>query len=221
MRYALLCGVLLLAACRSEETTITTTPVVPDGEVAPAEAVIDDGVDMLVANIEPIGDGDVRGTVTFTRVDGGVEVRYDLTGVPPGERGFHVHEGMSCGPGEDGTPGGAAGDHFNPTGAPHGPREAASGERHKGDFGNITADAQGVARGSFVDPLIELGGERGIVGRAVLVHGGTDDLASQPAGNAGARYGCGIAARSGAPATGSPAPSAPSDGMGAPATAPR
>jgi Cu-Zn family superoxide dismutase len=31
-----------------------------------------------------------------------------------------------------------------------------------------------------------------IVGRALVVHGGTDDYTSQPAGNAGARVACGV-----------------------------
>src|SRR5690606_33627677 len=101
-----------------------------------------------------------------------------------------VHENGSCEPGEDGTPGGAAGDHFAPLGNPHGaPGDSA---RHVGDLGNVEAGADGRAQGTFVDPVVTLDGAHAIVGKAVVVHSGEDDLTSQPSGDSGDRVGCGV-----------------------------
>jgi len=35
-------------------------------------------------------------------------------------------------------------------------------------------------------------GPKAIIGKSVIVHAGSDDLTSQPSGNAGARAGCGV-----------------------------
>ena len=83
---------------------------------------------------------------------------------------------------EDGT---AAGGHFNPAGREHGAPDAA--KRHVGDLGNLESDASGHAMYKRVDTVIELNGPSGIVGRGLIVHAGTDDLKTQPTGDAGAR----------------------------------
>lgn len=70
--------------------------------------------------------------------------------------------------------------------------------RHIGDLGNVRANAQGVADTKFSDQVINLAGPRSIIGRAVVVHSGTDDLGktnhpdSKKTGNAGGRAGCGV-----------------------------
>jgi Cu-Zn family superoxide dismutase len=182
----LLAAPLLLAACAPDETPEPappdTTAVAPEPEPEPA----------ATATIAPLGESGVTGTVTFTPAEGGLQVTYALDGLAPGRHGFHVHENGDCGPGPDGAPGGAAGDHFAPLGSPHGAPADSTGARHVGDFGNVEAGADGRAAGTFVDPIATLAGETGIVGHAVVVHGGEDDLTSQPSGDAGDRVGCGV-----------------------------
>ena len=139
----------------------------------------------------------VSGTVTFTELDGGVYYSYEIMGLEPGQHGFHVHENPSCAAADadnDGAPeaGGAAGGHFNPMGSPHGAPSAEPDARHAGDLGNITADADGLAVGGREDRVLTFDGETGVVGRAVMVHAGADDLTSQPGGAAGSRVGCGV-----------------------------
>lgn len=130
------------------------------------------------------------GTVKFTQIKDGVRVTVHLKGLSPGEHGFHIHETGDCSA-ADFT---SAGPHYNPLGASHGARHDA--KSHMGDLGNLTADAKGDVTTEFIDPSLTLIGEHSIVGRAVIVHAGKDDLTSQPAGNSGPRVGCGVIAQS-------------------------
>ena len=59
-------------------------------------------------------------------------------------------------------------------------------------MGNLEADENGKATYEQVDSSISLNGEHSIVGRAIIVHAGEDDLISQPTGDAGARVACGV-----------------------------
>ena len=94
--------------------------------------------------LAPMGSSTAQGTVHLQELkDGGVEVKVDLTGVPPGIHGFHVHEFGNCA-----DNGNAAGGHFNPTSMPHSSPDAAS--HHAGDFGNVTAGANGEVHTSFI-----------------------------------------------------------------------
>ncbi|PAP74775.1 hypothetical protein B1759_17685, partial [Rubrivirga sp. SAORIC476] len=88
------------------------------------------------------------------------------------------------------TPAGAAGGHFNPLSSEHGAPSAAPAQRHAGDLGNILAEATGQALGVRIDSVLSFEGPTAILGKAVLVHGGADDLTSQPSGDAGPRVGC-------------------------------
>lgn len=151
-----------------------------------------DPEEVIEALVSPIGDGTVSGRVTFVSLDDALEIRYDLDGLGAGPHGFHVHQVGDCGPDSTGTPGGAAGGHFNPLESPHGAPSAKPGSRHAGDLGNITTDPEGRASGVVVDSVLSLRGPTSVLGRALVVHAGEDDLTSQPSGDAGARIGCGV-----------------------------
>jgi len=139
-------------------------------------------------DLQPRSGGNVTGTLTLTAVQDGVEIRGDVSGLPPGStHGFHVHEKGDC----SAPDASSAGPHFNPTGAPHG--QAGSDPHHVGDMPNIVADQRGVAHVDIVLHGATLdAGEGSIRGRAVVVHHDPDDYASQPAGNAGSRVACGV-----------------------------
>jgi len=127
-----------------------------------------------------------HGTVTFTEVDGGIEVVAEFEGVPEGEHGFHIHEVGDCSSGD----GKSAGGHFNPDGYHHAGRDAE--KRHVGDLGNVTADANGIVKAHFTDRILSFEGDHSIIGRGVILHAAPDDLTSQPTGAAGARISCGV-----------------------------
>ena len=158
----------------------------PRSDAAEGAAMMSAGVTKAVCVVYPLGDNKVAGKVTFTKTADGVEVSAELTGLTPGEHGFHIHEFGDCSM-ADGV---CAGAHFNPTGKPHGGPD--SPEHHAGDFGNLTADSAGKATLKLVDKSLMLNGPDSIVGRAIIVHADPDDLTTQPSGNAGARIGCGV-----------------------------
>ena len=197
MRLLLFSLALVLAACGGESTDTTTTDVSP-GDATPDVTASER--DVASAEINPVDGSGVSGTVEMRAENGATSIRLNLTGLTPGEHGFHVHEGDGCGPDSTGTPAGGAGGHFNPLASPHGSPSAAATERHAGDLGNVTANADGVVSTTLVDSVLTLTGPTSAIGHAVIVHGGRDDLESQPSGDAGDRVGCGVVLEGARPA---------------------
>ncbi|KXJ19071.1 copper chaperone for superoxide dismutase [Exaiptasia diaphana] len=115
-----------------------------------------------------------------------------IDGLSPGLHGFHIHEFGDLSNGCNST-----GDHFNPYNRDHGGPDDEN--RHIGDLGNVIANSDGRATFRIEDSKIKVWD---IIGRAVVIHEGEDDLGkgghplSKKTGNSGARVGCGIIARS-------------------------
>jgi Cu-Zn family superoxide dismutase len=142
-------------------------------------------VTKAMATLQPASNSQVKGTVTFTKSGDDVQVVADVTGLKPGKHGFHIHEKGDC----SAPDASSAGAHFNPTHQHHdGP---IGPDRHVGDFGNIEADSSG--KGHLVwKGKLDLSGENSIIGKSVVVHEKEDDLKTDPSGNSGARFGCGV-----------------------------
>ncbi len=158
---------LLLVACGGGQKSGGTVP----GEV------------VAEAQVQPLAGQTATGTATFRQAPGSpVTIQLSLSGLAPGSKhAFHVHEKGDCG----GEFAANAGKHFNPAGAPH--------PQHAGDFGNLTAGADGTVSTVVTGSAISLDdGPNSVVNRAVVIHGGEDDLASQPSGNAGKPIACGV-----------------------------
>lgn len=142
----------------------------------------------LEAKITPTQGNTCEGRVKFeAQADGSVKVTADLKGLEPNTKhGIHVHETGDC----SAPDAMSAGGHYNPTKAPHAlPPDA---DRHAGDLGNLTSDADGKAHYEITVTNISLSATgNSVLGRAVIVHAKPDD-GGQPTGNAGARVGCGV-----------------------------
>ena len=129
----------------------------------------------------------VAGSATLTDTPAGLQVAVQVSGVPAGQHGLHIHQYGDCG-----DKGNAAGGHFNPDGVPHGflPTDGLT-KAHPGDLGNLDVGPNGVGSTSVVLPGVSLGGSKySVAGRAIVVQEKVDDF-GQPTGNAGARIGCG------------------------------
>ena len=141
---------------------------------------------MAVAVLSPAPNGKVKGQVTFLEETEGVRVTANIEGLTPGKHGFHIHEKGDCSA-ADFT---SAGGHFNPAKSKHG--SPTDPEHHAGDFGNLEANDQGVARFERVFTWLSFKGTNSILNKAVIVHEKSDDLQTQPTGNAGGRLACGV-----------------------------
>jgi len=132
----------------------------------------------------------VAGSATFTDTDGGLAVSVEVSNIPPGTHGLHIHQYGNCADG-----GNAAGGHYNPHGVKHGflPKDGFEGA-HAGDLGNIEVEVgpDGAGKLELTLPGLRLsGGEHSVGGRSVILHETVDDF-GQPLGNAGGRIGCGV-----------------------------
>jgi Cu-Zn family superoxide dismutase len=138
--------------------------------------------------------GKPLGTITLLSVNGGTQFRIDLSGLPSGKHGFHVHEFGSCNPVRD-TAGkvtvfGAAGGHFDP--AATNSHKGPDGGGHAGDLPMLNADYNGKVRSTFYAASVSLSGPNTIVGRSLVIHANPDNYTDTPPnGGSGARIACG------------------------------
>jgi Cu-Zn family superoxide dismutase len=136
-----------------------------------------------------IGDADLQQT------PGGVLIKLQIKGLPPGEHAFHVHAVGKCE-----APFESAGPHFNPGNHKHG---IMSGEGHAGDMPNLFVPQSGELSVEVVNAAVSL--EQGKPnslfdndGSSLVIHAKADDYKTDPAGNSGDRIACGVIQQSGA-----------------------
>jgi Cu-Zn family superoxide dismutase len=142
------------------------------------------------ASLNSTATNEVIGTVKFFNVADG-KIKMDLTLDFP-ERAdstvaVHFHEHGDCGNMGENTHG-----HWNSTNEDHGKWDSAA--YHSGDIGNIKLDSKGHGTVSVTTDRwnITANDMKNIIGRGIIVHGGTDDYVTQPTGNSGPRIGCGV-----------------------------
>jgi len=138
----------------------------------------------------------LSGTVLFYQAAGGCLVVAEIFNLPytvkseEGDSrpvgpfyGFHIHEGRECGSGSPPNAFSAAGGHLNPQNVPH--------PMHMGDMPSLLGSRGYAYMSFFTDKFTP----EEVVGRTVIIHANADDYHTQPAGNAGARIGCGVITR--------------------------
>ncbi len=133
--------------------------------------------------------GKETGRAQITAGDDGVLFEVEISGLEPRKWvALHIHETGTC----DHAGGHeSAGGHFNPDGKEHG-FVAANGP-HAGDLPNQYVADDGVLRAQVYSTMVRLDdAERGIRGRALIVHAGSDDYRTDPAGGAGDRLACAV-----------------------------
>jgi Cu-Zn family superoxide dismutase len=138
------------------------------------------------------GVGAAIGTVTLTDTPQGLKLTPALSGLTPGNHGFHVHEKPDCAAAlKDGkpAPGFAAGGHYDPAGA--GKHEGPAGKGHLGDLPFLKVGADGNAMETVVAPHLKIGD---VKGRSLMIHAGGDNYSDVPEklGGGGGRIACGV-----------------------------
>jgi len=141
--------------------------------------------------------GETVGSATLTQGPHSVTIAVEVSRLPPGRHGFHIHAIGKCDPPDFQT----AGGHFNPFGKKHGLKSPEG--PHAGDLPNLEVGPDGRGKIEATVGGLTLGKEGLVVllgsnGTAVVIHAGPDDEMTDPAGNAGARIACGVIKSSGA-----------------------
>ena len=141
--------------------------------------------------------GETVGSATLTQGPQWVTIAVEVSRLPPGKHGFHLHATGKCDPPDFQT----AGGHFNPFGKKHGLKNPEGS--HAGDLPNLEVGPDGKGKIEAAVGGLTLGKEGLAIlfdpdGVAVVIHAGPDDEMTDPAGNAGARIACGVIKPSGA-----------------------
>jgi len=133
-----------------------------------------------------MADGTRVGTAIAEEVDGDVRVLVEVTGLPKGVHGTHIHAVGKC----DAPDFASAGPHWNPTTHQHGKDNPAG--PHKGDLPNLHVGEDGrdsitlMLKGNMLAGLLDQDGA------ALVVHAQADDYRTDPSGNSGGRIACGV-----------------------------
>ena len=131
----------------------------------------------------------LRATVKLFETWRGVIVWIYATGLPSSGKmcekpvfAIHIHNGIKCS-GNEADPFADAMTHYNPDACPH--------PYHAGDLPPLLSNGGNaylaVATGRFT--------VKDVIGKTVVIHSGTDDFRTQPAGAAGEKIACGVIKR--------------------------
>ncbi|WP_104203212.1 superoxide dismutase family protein [Billgrantia saliphila] len=133
------------------------------------------------------------GTISLEDTDHGLLLTPDLSELPPGVYGFHVHENASCEPGENDSgemqAAGKAGSHYDPEDA--GSHEGPYGEGHLGDLPVLIVNENGEATLPVLAPRLSV---EDLKDRSLMIHEGGDNYSDEPEplGGGGSRMACGV-----------------------------
>lgn len=172
-------GFLVMAACAHEERRSSAAS---DPEA--------------IAKLEAKSGSTVTGQAELFVAGEQVTLKLEVENMSPGTHALHFHEKGDC----SSSDGESAGDHWNPGNVAHGHLQHPPS--HLGDMGNLEVGADGRGTLDFTTTVWTVGSgtDTDVVGKALVIHGGKDDLVSQPAGNSGPRIACGVVrAAKGAP----------------------
>ncbi|MFT4027603.1 MAG: superoxide dismutase family protein [Novosphingobium sp.] len=134
--------------------------------------------------------GAAAGTATIVTAPRGNPVLHvEVSGLPAGVHGVHIHAVGKCeAPGFT-----TAGGHLNPAGHQHGKDNPAGS--HLGDLPNMTVESHGngeLAQTMTLDAAALSAQLFDADGAAVVIHADPDDYRTDPSGNSGARIACAV-----------------------------
>ena len=179
---------VFLVGCGSKEPAkeAEAPPAEPQAQQTPPPPAAPADPNTADVVMKPTQGNTAAGTIHFERHEGEMHVEMQLTGLPAGRHGFHIHENGDC----SAPDAASAGGHFNPENKPHG--MPGFGQYHQGDLGNLEVGADGTVKTDMHYKFLMMEGPNSIHGKSVVIHAAPDDLKTQPSGNSGARIACGV-----------------------------
>ena len=146
---------------------------------------------ITINSVSPNGIGERIGTISLQDSQNGLVISTDLSSLPPGPHGFHIHEKGSCEAAEkDGkmVAALAAGGHYNPHKVNHHGNPTTG---HLGDLPLLNVENNGVAKVTLIAPRLTLNEVKGL---AIMIHAGGDNYSDdpKPLGGGGDRIACGV-----------------------------
>jgi superoxide dismutase, Cu-Zn family len=154
-------------------------PAISFSAEVPIFAITDEGV------------GKQIGTIQASDSKWGLLLKPNLSDLPPGAHGFHVHEHANCAAADkDGkmTAGHAAGSHFDTEkGRKH---DGPYGNGHLGDLPILYVEPDGKATTPVLAPRLKVAD---LSGKSLMIHKGGDNYNNQPdpMGGGAGRIACG------------------------------
>ena len=138
----------------------------------------------VTVDLSETASGASIGSIRVEQTADGTRFTPNLTGLTPGDHGFHVRVNPDCG-----TAGQGAGGHYDPQNT--GRHEGPHGNGHLGDLPTLLVDSSGAANTPVVARRVGIGD---VEGRALMIHAGGDNYSDTPAplGGGGARVACGV-----------------------------
>lgn len=172
------------------EATADTSGAGATAEVTAAAVMSGGQADILDANGNTVGQ-----MILVDAGNGKTVIQIQVTGLPPGWHGFHLHEVGQCDPsGEE--PFASAGDHWTLGGETH--------PNHTGDMPSLLTGQDGTARLAFETDRFTIAALFDADGTAAMIHADPDNFAHIPerygtpdeetlsTGDSGARLACGV-----------------------------
>jgi Cu-Zn family superoxide dismutase len=181
-------------ACKKDQKENKETPTENTNDVeaiqnSKSEKIVSDKDAKVVVSLDAKSNSNVSGNVVINQQGEIVTLVAVMSGLDEGVHAIHLHETADC----SSADGKSTGGHWNPTGQPHGKFGDEAGY-HKGDIGNFEANEKGYGTLTFITREWCIGCDdpaKDILGKAIIVHQGSDDFKTQPTGDAGGRISCG------------------------------
>jgi Cu-Zn family superoxide dismutase len=199
-----MCAITLVAGCGGGDEAPAGT--LQQATAAGTESAEATGSGLTATLVDP--KGSEVGTVSFSEVEGGTQVSVNVTGLPPGFHGFHVHAVGVCEPNSANPADPSMTGDFLSAGGHIGAGESDHGE-HRGDLPILLVTKSGTGSFTAVTDALTLTDLTDDDGSAVMVHAGRDNYANIPeryapggpdqmtrnTGDAGGRIACGTVHR--------------------------
>jgi len=139
----------------------------------------------LEVNIYSTTNDKPLGSIKFKDSEYGLLITPNLTDIPNGMHGFHIHTNPACG-----NNGKDAGGHYDPTGK-HKHSGPYSSDGRIADLPNLYADKNNKVTMQVLAPRVKV---KDLQNRSLIIHADIDNYSDHPVklGGSGARIACGI-----------------------------